>query len=168
MGNDSNLQNFTIEVSPNQQNVNIQCNSGFYSILVTPCLEIFYPGAEIHKADNNLVIQCRDTSQKTDKSGNVVNNVIFLNIYEVNSCNSLGAVIIHLHHTTRKLQIQGSAKMHRGIYSSIISYCLPHPIIFDVISYRTHLKAYRLGFIYNTSRHLLPYQQVGICFDNIK
>ena len=33
LGKDSQLQDFTIDISPSQQNVNIQCNAGFYSIL---------------------------------------------------------------------------------------------------------------------------------------
>ena len=112
--NDSHFNDFSIVISPSQQNVNIQCNPGFYSVLLRPCLEIFYPGAEIIQADNSVVIQCRDTSKKTDKSGSVVNNVIFLRVYQADSSNNLGAITIHLHHTSRKVQLQGSAKMYNG------------------------------------------------------
>ena len=44
----------------------------------------------------------------------------------------------------------------RGIYSSMISYCLPRPILYDDISFRTRLRAFGLGFMYNTSLNLLP------------
>ena len=43
---DSLLQDFNIDISSNQENVNIQCNAGFYSVILRPCLEIFRPEAK--------------------------------------------------------------------------------------------------------------------------
>ena len=108
---DSLIEDFSIEISPSQENINIQCNSGFYTMLLRPCLDIFKPGIEIPHRSLNITIQCRDITKKTDKAGNIVNNVIFLRMYNAADGDSLGSITIHLHHTARKLQLQGSAKM---------------------------------------------------------
>ena len=80
-------------------------------MVLRPCCEAFQPGKEILHADLNVVIQCRDVSVKEDKTNTVVNNVVFLRVYRATDGESLGILTIHLHHTARKIQIQGSALM---------------------------------------------------------
>ena len=108
---DSLLQDFNIDISSNQENVNIQCNAGFYSVILRPCLEIFRPEAKLQRNDLNVMLKCIDVTMKKDLDGSIVNNVIFLRVYDARGRQSLGSITIHLHHATRKAQIQGSAIM---------------------------------------------------------
>ena len=64
--NDSLIPDFDIHISPSQENVNIQCSAGFYSVVLRPCCEIFQPGFKILKSDLDVQIQCRNISKKTD------------------------------------------------------------------------------------------------------
>ena len=100
---DTVLDNFNVEINSKNENVNIQCNLGFYSKVAKPALEdlAFGPPPII----GNITVKCHDITQRTDKSGAATTTVIMFRMNK--DGNSMGQVTVHLHHTTRLIQLQG-------------------------------------------------------------
>ena len=60
---------------------------------------------------NDITIYCYDITGKIDDVGATVNAVIFLRLSSRDK-SSIGGVTIHLHHTVRKVQVQGSSMVN--------------------------------------------------------
>ena len=106
LAEDANNEDFEIVVSPNEHNVNILCSTGFYSIVVTPAFSTFSTNFSALVAGVNIT--CYDITKKKDGTDASVYTVYFFRL-GTNSKNSIAKVVIHLHHTARKVQIQGGA-----------------------------------------------------------
>ena len=104
---DSTLSNFEVEINKSEENVNILCSVGFYAKVALPTFEHIAAGAET-VADNVSVI-CHDVTKRTDANGAATTTVIIYRLYQDKI--SIGQVTVHLHHTTRNVQLQGSALM---------------------------------------------------------
>ena len=104
---DTALSDFKIEVSTNKQNVNIECNSGFYSTVALPALRSLSLGGD--KEFNGITINCQDIVGNFDATQAQQNTVLYFRLNQDKK--SLGRVRIHLHHTVRKVQLQGGAVM---------------------------------------------------------
>ena len=104
---DTFATNYEIEVNSNDENVNVQCNLGFYSTVAKPVMEqlSFGPSPCI----NDVTVRCHDITQRTDQGGAATTTVIIFRMHKHNL--SIGQVTVHMHHTARKVQIQGSALM---------------------------------------------------------
>ena len=102
---DTSLSDFTIEVSKNKQNVNINCNTGFYTKVAVPALQNLSAGqiAEF----NGIIVQCQDIVGNFDATQAQQNTVIYFRLSQDKL--SLGGVRIHLHNTTRRIKVQGGA-----------------------------------------------------------
>ena len=103
---DSQLIDFEITVSPAEQSVSILCSTGSYSLVAVPVFAQTYVGSTQQVGD--ISIYCYDITGKVDTSGASVTAVIFYRFTRISDRSSAGGVTIHLHHTARKVQIQGS------------------------------------------------------------
>ena len=109
---DTYIPDYTITVSPNCQNVIIQCSTGFYTKVALPSLSDIKIGSrfDVQPDTGNVNVHCFDITGETDNSEANVKAVVFFRL-ENNKKLSKGGVTMHLHHTKRKLQFQGGALM---------------------------------------------------------
>ena len=102
---DTSIEDYEINVSPTGQNINIFCSTGFYSLVVLPAFSSLYVGHTT--TASNIKILVHDITGKVDSSSSSVNTVTF---FKLNSDNGKSNnVTITLHHTVRKVQVQGSS-----------------------------------------------------------
>ena len=106
LAEDASKEDFEIDVSKNGHNVTILCSTGFYSLVAQPAFVHIFPGFSAYL--DTLVLTCFDRTNKVDSLNANVNNVFFFRV-ESHSKNVVGKVTVHLHHTARKVQIQGGA-----------------------------------------------------------
>ena len=105
---DASANDFEIEINSNMENVNINCNTGFYSKVAIPTLQSLAMGGA--KVINTVSVQCQDIVGNFDTTLAHQTTVIFFRLSHDKV--SLGSgVRIHLHHTARKVQLQGGAIM---------------------------------------------------------
>ena len=109
---DTLLGNYTITVSPSNQNVNIQCSTGFYTQVALPSLSDIKVGNrfEVPCDFGNVSVYCYDITGEIDNSNANIKAVIFFRLSNIKK-QGKGGVTVHLHHTKRKLQFQGGALM---------------------------------------------------------
>ena len=105
LGGDATRQDFKIEISPSRENVNIECSTGFYAQVVIPSLNTLKVGDTEKVA--GLHVFCKDIIGKIDAAGSSVNTVLHFRFNHDREC--VGGVAVHLHHTTRLVQVQGSS-----------------------------------------------------------
>ena len=106
---DTNIDNFDITVSPIAQNVTIKCSTGFYTKVVLPT----FSGMTLQYSTtvNGVRIQCIKVDGQTDETGMFVTTLVKfeLNYEQARDKPTIGTVAVHLHHTARKVQLQGSS-----------------------------------------------------------
>ena len=109
LANDTTIEDFDITVSPIAHNVNIKCSTGFYSLVVLPAF------STINECFRNIVddILIRVSSIKGhfDNADSNVAGVIVFTLEDKDGKN-VGTVTMHLHHTSRLVQLQGSSLVH--------------------------------------------------------
>ena len=103
---DASKEDFQIDVSSNEHNVTILCATGFYSLVAQPAFTHIIPGFSAYL--DTMVLTCFDKTYKVDSSNANVNDVFFFRI-ESHSKTAIGKVTVPLHHTARKVQIQGGS-----------------------------------------------------------
>ena len=93
------------------QNVNVKCSSGFYAAVAKPALSTISEGHSL-TVQGIVATVTSSGSDMTDTNGLSVNTLLKISLRTATTppCN-LGSLSIHLHHTTRLVQIQGSFKM---------------------------------------------------------
>lgn len=102
---DTTLADYEIEISQSNENINIYCNTGFYTKVAFPSFQDLAIGQKIPVG--NISVLCHDVTERVDAMGAATATVIMFRFSQENL--SLGGVTVHLHHTTRNVQIQGSA-----------------------------------------------------------
>ena len=113
---DAQIENYQTVYNNFDENVNIKCSSGFF-------LEVIGPGfLELAKQASNpsnpllidgLAIQCTNERASLDNCNLLVNMIYSFNISDPSDSNVLGSVRVHVHVTTKLVQLQG-AKVIRG------------------------------------------------------
>ena len=114
--NDAGLEDYEIVVSPTEQNINVHCSTGFYSLVVLPAFSDIFVGYAT--TTSNVSIHCYDITGKVDNSKSSVNTVLFFKLSHPNSSKS-NNVTITLHHTVRKVQVQGSSIINNSIRANV-------------------------------------------------
>ena len=114
---DSRLTDFEIVVSPTEQSVSILCSTGFYTLVAVPSFAHTSVGTTHQVGDINMY--CYDITGKIDDVGATVNAVIFYRMTNNIDKSSAGGVTVHLHHTVRRVQIQGSTMVTRQSRASV-------------------------------------------------
>ena len=107
LGRDTLAKNFTIRVNKNKENVTIDCNTGFYNTVAIPTLQNLTTSREF--SCQGVTVQCQDIVGNFDATQAQQNTVVYFRFIKDRA--SLGGVRIHLHHTTRRVQLQGGAVM---------------------------------------------------------
>ena len=102
---DTSKDNFRIEVSSNKQNINIFCNMGFYNTIAIPVFKGMTTGFQT--VIDDIFVQCQEVVGNFDINNAQQNTVLRFSIGQEKF--NLGGVRIHLHHTTRNIQLQGGA-----------------------------------------------------------
>ena len=101
LGEDTTLGNFKIVVNSKNQNVTIECNSGFYSTVAVPAIKCLTVGRD--KEVLGISIHCQDIVGNFDATQAQQNTVLFFRLNQ--DKNSLTSVRAHLHDTARKVQM---------------------------------------------------------------
>ena len=110
LAQDTSKDDFEMSVSSNEHNVSILCSTGFYSVVAIPAFEKI--DKDFTMSITNHTVTCVDVIKKLDKSNASVNSVLYFRV--VNHHDDLTAkVTIHLHHTTRRIQVQGGSFVNR-------------------------------------------------------
>lgn len=81
------------------------CNTGFYTTVAVPAIQGL--SAANNKVFQGVQVQCQDIVGNFDSTNAKQNTVLFFRLSQDKL--SLGCVRIHLHHTVRKVQLQGGA-----------------------------------------------------------
>ena len=102
---DATIDDFNIEINNKDQNVNIHCNTGFYTTVAVPALQGLSSGQI--KVVQGITVQCQDIIGNFDSSNANQTTILYFRLSQ--NKESLGCVRIHLHHTARKVQLQGSS-----------------------------------------------------------
>ena len=103
---DSQHADFEITVSPAEQSVSILCSTGSYTLVAVPAFAQTVVGSTQHVGD--IAMYCYDVHGKIDDIGASVVAVFFYRFTRSSDKSSAGGVTVHLHHTARRVQIQGS------------------------------------------------------------
>ena len=110
--NDTFVQDFTININKNKENVNVDCNVGFYTKVAVPAIQ--YLAASQTFVCQGITVTCQDIVGTFDATHAQQNTVIHFRLSKDRQPLGAGSVRIHLHHTTRKVQIQGGAVLPGG------------------------------------------------------
>ena len=103
---DSLINDFEIVVSPNEQNVNIICSTGFYSLVALPAFSHIAVGYS--RVVAGVSVYCHDIIGKHDGTDAKVNTLYQFRLHAPDK-STIGGVAIHLHHYVRKVQVQGGS-----------------------------------------------------------
>ena len=102
---DTEILDVSIEVSPSLKNVNIKCSTGYYFQVVAPAVRGLDVGCEIDVS--KIKVKCVDKVGKVDAEGSGLNTRFKFILFDEQKF--VGSVTMHLHHTTRLVQVQGSS-----------------------------------------------------------
>ena len=108
LGNDTMLKDFTITINNNDENVNVQCNTATYTLIAVPSFSDIRIDSDFEVS--GIRVNCYRITGKVDDADSAVHAAIFLRLYDKQNMRQ-GDVTMHLHHTRRKIQLQGSAIM---------------------------------------------------------
>ena len=96
-----------MQTNNNKENVNVNCNVGFYSKVAVPAIQQL--AAKQVVVCQGITVTCQDIVGNFDVTYAQQNTVIHFRLSKDKNSLGGGSVRIHLHHTTRKVQIQGGA-----------------------------------------------------------
>ena len=100
---DALVQDFKITSKDQDGNINIECSSGFYAQIAKPTL-CSLSQDHIPPVLNTSVF-CENLTKNIDKHGYEFNRTIFFKLGEVRK------VTVHVHHSSRLVQVQGGSLM---------------------------------------------------------
>ena len=104
---DAMLVDFNVKVNNNDENCTIKCSSGFYLQVAKASFLTLDDSATFTVA--NVAFTIDNVKITNDETGFEANRLIrFMFFTKSDSC---GSVTVHLHHSTRTIQVQGSAIM---------------------------------------------------------
>ena len=113
---DASLPDYDIVVNDDDKNVNVQCSTAFYDAVAKPVICGLAKGTTLNI--DNISIDCNHIDYNRDSNGFEYNRVLHIGIGGGGKF-SIGKVTIHLHHSKRLLQMQGSAVMPDGNRSPV-------------------------------------------------
>ena len=104
---DAEKQDYEINVNNNEENVTIKCSTGFYIQVAKPSFVTLENGSVL--SNSNIVVMLTDVTKTNDLNG--LETTLLLKCSLLSDRQTLGCVSVHLHHSTRTIQIQGSSIM---------------------------------------------------------
>ena len=111
LASDTSITDFEIEVNDGDKNVNIKCSTAFYDTVAKPVMCGLSLDTTLNL--NNVSINCYHIDYNKDRNGTEFNRVFHIRIGGSGQ-HQIGKVTVHLHHTKRTIQMQGSAVMPDG------------------------------------------------------
>ena len=112
---DAKIDDFTITVNNSDENCTIKCSSGFY-IQVAKSSFTTLDTTTLFTVQN-VAISVSNVTISRDLHGSEANRIIHFNFAAQND--TLGGVTVHLHHSTRTIQVQGSKTMPNGTKAAL-------------------------------------------------
>ena len=116
IGADTEIPDFDITINNENQNVSILCSTGFYDTVAKPVMCGLVKGSSI--TIQNVSIECHHIDLNRDRTLCEYNRVLHITLGGTGKFNP-GKVTVHLHHTRRHIQLQGSATMPDGTRSPV-------------------------------------------------
>ena len=104
---DASINDFDVTVNNTDQNATIKCSSGFYIQVAKGCFVSLLNSSVFTK--DKIAITVKSITMTNEQSGLESTRLIHFSF--MNEENILGGVAVHLHHSTRTIQIQGSQIM---------------------------------------------------------
>ena len=114
--NNANRTSLEIEINCNNENVNILCSPGFYSLIARLSLLSLSQGFQ--ETCRNVTFELRSVVSHKEMSGTLQSSVLKL-LFLVDLMEH--GLTISLHHTTQKVQIQGGSKMADGSTAAVFA-----------------------------------------------
>ena len=112
---DAFIQDFKVVQKDQDRNINVECSSGFYAQVAKPT--ICSLSQDYIPPILGFSITCTDITKNIDGSGNEFNLTMFFKVCQANG--NSRKVTIHVHHSTRLVQIQGGSTMPDGSNSAL-------------------------------------------------
>ena len=108
--NNVDVINYDMVINNFNENIKLQCSSGFYLEVGSPALLSLAKQTcgTSQLAVTGVRIQCSNTRISLDDHNLHVNSTYFFDLLDDNSGFVLGKVTVHCHVTTRVIQLQGS------------------------------------------------------------
>ena len=103
------LPDFDISTNDNGRNVNIQCSVGFYEAVVKPAFTAISSGCSYQVS--RVHIKCTVLRSTQDRSSNLPGLFLRFELSGTDMNPNPAPLSIHLHHTQRKVQLQGGSSM---------------------------------------------------------
>ena len=104
---DASIQDFNITVNNSDQNATIKCSAGFYTQVAMPSFSTLAKRSVFTKSKVAITV---DEVTITKEMGGLESNRL-MHFSFMAEQKSYGGVAVHLHHSTRTIQIQGSHVM---------------------------------------------------------
>ena len=107
---DADIPDFDTVINNYDENVNIKCSSGFFLEVARPAiLSLSKQTCDTSKLIiKNVKISCTNSRISLDNHNLQVNSTLFFNLHDCITEVLLGKVTVHIHVTTKVVQIQGS------------------------------------------------------------
>ena len=112
---DANKPDIEIVLNNSAKNINMMCNSGFYSEVALQTFSGF--SVNFTHMIGNVQVKCIEHSPSIDQSG-LAANLVSKFIISVGT-KLIGSITVHLHNTTRNVQIQGGSTMPDGSTAAV-------------------------------------------------
>ena len=112
---DASIVDCEFSQNNSDSNVNIKCSAGFYKAVAIPAFATLSPGfSDQHPAAS---ITCCNIEPSIDYKGVEFNRIFWFSIRD--SSGTSASVTVHLHHTTRLVQVQGGAILTDGSVAAV-------------------------------------------------
>ena len=112
---DASISDCEFSANNSDSNVNIKCSAGFYKAVANPAFSALSPGFSQRVA--GALVTCSSIEPSYDYRGLEFNRIFFFSIRDTDGVTA--PITIHLHHTTRLVQVQGGAILHDGQVAAI-------------------------------------------------
>ena len=113
--NDASINNCEFSQNNSDQNVNIKCSAGFYKAVAMPAFSSLSPG--FSHLSPIATITCSNIEPSVDYKGIEFNRIFWFSARDSSGVSA--SITVHLHHTTRMVQVQGSAILSDGSVAAV-------------------------------------------------
>ena len=105
--NDAKINDYEVNVNNGDQNATVKCSSGFYLQVARASLGSLHDKSVL--SAGNIAITVDKTTVTNDQRGTEATKLLSFSL--LSDQRKVGGVSVHLHHSTRTIQIQGSSIM---------------------------------------------------------
>ena len=95
---DAKLPNYKVTLNNHEENCNIKCNPGFYSQVARPSFSSLDEESVLTSSDTTMTV--REVTVTKDKKGYEAKRKLH---FVLKNQDHIGAVVVYLHHSTRRI-----------------------------------------------------------------